>query len=140
MTDQQNSDFSGIDSLHKKDVDASKIGDFETLRSLIDDEGVLLPPGGPSIRGKEALDKAFEIMRSQFIDIEILEYCQDFKETIVLDDYAIEWGIAWGSSRIKKDGKIQKEKQQLMRILKKQQDGSWKVYASIWNDVPLDTK
>ena len=42
-----------IERLHRRDMQASKDGDFETLRSLVDDEAVMFPPAGaPQRQGR----------------------------------------------------------------------------------------
>ena len=127
------SDLKAIEALHRKDVEASKAGDFEALRTLIDDDGVLLPPGASLQRGREGLDDAFRAMQAQHRRVEVLEYEQHFEEVVVLGDYAFEWGIMTGSQRY--EGQVSSGRYHLMRILKKQPDGSWKIYRSIWNEI-----
>ncbi len=134
----ENQDLQAIEALHRKDVEASKARDFETLRGLIDDDGVLMPPGEPPCRGREALDDAFGSMKDQHQNVEVLEYEQHFEEVVVLGEYAFEWGTLTGSQR--GDGQIMAGRYHLMRILKKQPDGAWKVYRSIWNEIESTTE
>lgn len=126
-------DMKAIEELRQKDKEASLKGDFATLRTLIDDDGVLIPPGGPVQSGKEKIDNEFENMKHSYRDVEVTEYNQVFEELEIIGDYAFEWGITTGSSRIKSSNEEYKSSFHLMRILKKQKDGSWKVYRSIWN-------
>ena len=129
----ENPDLHAIEALHRRDVEASKTGDFATLRTLIDDDGVLLPPGQPAHRGRNALDATFRTMQAHYQNVEVLEYDQHFEEVVVLGNYAFEWGTLSGKQR--GDGQLVSSRYHLMRILKKQPDGSWKVYRSIWNEV-----
>ena len=66
-------------------------------------------------------------------DVEVLKYEQNFGELVILGDYAFEWGTVSGSSKMKSTNEEYDSSYQLMRILKKQDDGSWKIYRSIWN-------
>jgi ketosteroid isomerase-like protein len=43
---REEADLRAIERLHQKDMQASRAGDFETLRSIMTDEAVILPPGG----------------------------------------------------------------------------------------------
>jgi ketosteroid isomerase-like protein len=52
-------DLERIEELHQADMQASKKGDHRTLRGLMSDDAVVLPPGGRMIRGREALDQSF---------------------------------------------------------------------------------
>ena len=122
-----------IETLHKKDMAASKAGDFETLRSLISDDAVIRPPGGNSIRGKAELDANFGRMKEASGQAEVLEYFQEFEEVKVIGDYAFEWGTVRGAMRSKESGETERSSYQMMRVLKRQSDGEWKVHRSIWN-------
>jgi uncharacterized protein (TIGR02246 family) len=129
-------ELAAIEQLHQKDMAASKAGDFDTLRSLMSDEAVVMPPGGHWIRGKAELDVSFSRMREGMSQVEVLEYILDFEEVQVLGDYAFEWGSIRGAMRSKESGDIEYSSYKVMRILKKQADGRWQVHRTIWNDNP----
>lgn len=126
-------DIKAIEELRAKDQEASLRGDYKTLRELIDDEGVMIPPGGPVKKGSTNLDDEFENMKHAYRDVEVIEYEHRFEELEIIGDYAFEWGVASGASRIKSLDEVHRSSFHLMRILKRQKDGSWKVYRSIWN-------
>jgi uncharacterized protein (TIGR02246 family) len=123
-----------IEDLHDADMHASKAGDFATLRSLMSDDAVVLPPGGRLIRGREALDSSFAAMSAAVSSTEVLEYRFDWQEVQVLGDYAFEWGYIHGKERDKASGAIRTELYHVMRILQRQIDGAWKVHRTIWNE------
>ena len=83
-------DLRAIERLHQKDMEASRISDFETLRSVVTDDAVILPPGGEPIRGKEELDASFGRMGDGMGQVEVLDYVLDFREAKILGDYAFE--------------------------------------------------
>jgi uncharacterized protein (TIGR02246 family) len=128
-------DLRAIERLHETDMAASKSGEFETLRSLMTDDAVILAPGGEPVRGKAELDDSFARMREAMGQVEVLEYVLDFEKVRVLGEYAFEWGEIRGSSR-RKGGETQYTSYKVMRILQKQPDGSWKIHRSMWNESP----
>ena len=126
-------DVERIAELHRKDMTASKAGDFRTLRSLMSDDAVVLPPGGRMLRGAEALDRSFAAMAAAPAATEVLEYRFDWHEVEVCGDYAFEWGYIVGQERDLASGQVSAEKHHVMRILQRQPDGEWKVHRTMWN-------
>lgn len=131
-TDLENPMLKSIEELHKKDKQASMNGDLETLLKLFTDDGILIPPEGEIIEGKEALRNMLKQNFELHQDYLITEYNQDFKEIKILGQYAYEWGTYSGKYKSKDEGKEITGSGKLMRILKLQADGSWKVYRTIW--------
>jgi len=70
-----------------KDMAASKAGDFETLRSLLTEDAVVLPPDGKILRGRKEIDDNFVRMKEAMREVEVLDYVFDFKEVNVLGSY-----------------------------------------------------
>jgi uncharacterized protein (TIGR02246 family) len=120
-----------IERLHARDMRASAAGDFATLRSLVDDDAVMLPPGGAVHRGAKDLDLAFERMRNAPASHRVLEYRMEFEEVKIFGSYAVEWGVIRGTTRDMKTGQINKSEYHVMRVLRRR-NGRWKVYRSIW--------
>ena len=126
-------DLLRIDELHRADMEASRAGDYRTLRSLMSDDAVVLPPGGRMLRGREALDESFARMAQVTPATEVLEYQFDWYEIEVCGGYAFEWGYISGRERSRSTGEVSSERYQVMRILQRQPDGAWKVHRTIWN-------
>jgi len=131
-TDLENPMLKSIEKLHKKDKQAAMNGDIEILLSLFTDDGIVIPAEGDIIEGKEGLKKMLEQSLEHYNDYTVTEYNHDFKEIKVLGEYAYEWGIYSSKYKSKKDGKEITGSGKLMRILKLQADGSWKVHRTIW--------
>jgi uncharacterized protein (TIGR02246 family) len=129
-------DLELIRRLHEKDMAASKAGDFETLRSLMTDDAVMMPPGESWIRGRAELDASFNRTKDAMRQVEVLDYVLDFEEVKILGDYAFEWGTVRGAMRSRNDGEVEYATYKVMRILHKHSDGEWKVHRSIWNENP----
>lgn len=135
MTDEER-DLRAIEELHRRDAAASRAGDFETLRSLMSDDAVVMPPGGKLKRGRAELDESFRRMADGVGAVEVLEYELDFEEVKVLGDYAFEWGTIRGAMRARDGGEVERSSYKVMRVLQKQPGGAWKVHRTIWNDNP----
>ena len=126
-------DLERIDALHRADMEASRRGDYHTLRSLMSDDAVVLPPGGRMMRGREALDRSFAAMAQAVPSSEVLEYRFEWHEVQVCGDYAFEWGYIVGRERSLSTGEETAERYHVMRVLQRQADGAWKVHRTIWN-------
>ncbi|HEX6066484.1 MAG TPA: DUF4440 domain-containing protein [Longimicrobiales bacterium] len=126
-------DLDRIDELHRIDMAASKAGDLRTLRTLMSDDAVVLPPGGRMLRGRAALDQSFARMADVPRTTEVLDYRFDWHEIRLCGDYAFEWGYILGEERHLASGEVVSEKYHAMRILQRQPTGDWKVHRTIWN-------
>ena len=129
----QSEDLKQIHALHIKDMKASKEGDYKTLRTLLSDDAIILPPGSDPIAGKETHDKNFAALEQSGSSQEILDYQIKIEEVKVSGDFAFVWGSRNSSSRDKVTGKITESHYNVMRVLRKE-NGEWKVYRSMWND------
>jgi uncharacterized protein (TIGR02246 family) len=127
-------DLAEIERLHQRDMEASRSGDFETLRSIISDDAVMLPPGSGVTRGRAELEQGFRRMAEAMSGVEVLEYELDFEEVKIVGDYAFEWGYIRGAMRAREGGAVERSTYKVMRVLQKQPDGTWKVHRSIWNN------
>ena len=125
-----------IEKLHRQDAEASRARDFDTLLSLWTDDAVMLPPEGPPVVGIDAIRKLMLRGRDQRATITVTEYAQDFQELLILGDTAFEWGTYHGASRPSAGGEEEKSSGKLMRLLRRQPDGAWKVARSIWTVDP----
>ena len=138
MSDEK--DLAAIEELHRRDMRASKAGDFETLRSIITDEAVMMPPGVRATRGREQIERGLGRMSESMRGVEVLEYVLDFEEVVVCGDYAFEWGHIRGAMRAREEGaEVERSAYKVMRILRREADGTWKVHRSIWNDAPEES-
>ena len=131
-----NRDRDVIDALDAQDVTASLQQDHETLLSLWDDEGVALPPGAPPVRGKAAL-RDWLVAEGE-PDYDVTEYVHEFSERRILGDWAFEWGTFISAAAPHGEGAPIRSTGKLLRILRRQEDGGWKVSHAIWNLDPLE--
>ncbi|NIM14098.1 MAG: SgcJ/EcaC family oxidoreductase [Candidatus Aminicenantes bacterium] len=128
-------DMELIEELHRIDMEASKQGDFDTLLSLWTEDGVMIAPKSDPVIGKEAIASGMETYREQLKNLTITRYVIDFKEVKILGDYAFEWGM-YHHVYYNNDepDKIIEERGKVMRILRRQANGKWKVARAIWTE------
>jgi len=136
MNTDSGKELAAIEELHQRDMAASRAGDFETLRTLMSDDAVMMPPGGGFVRGRAEIDAGMSRMSEAMASVEVLDYVLDFEEVKVIGDYAFEWGVIKGRMRSREGGEAEESIYKVMRILKKQHDGGWRVHRSIWNAHP----
>jgi ketosteroid isomerase-like protein len=117
-------DMAGIERLHEQDKEATLSDDADQLAKLWDKDAVRFSVDRPAEIGAATIyadDKKWEMSsgreRSLCYDLEI----QDIQ---VAGDWAFEWG--YGSYKIEKGDKVSVQYGQLMRVMKRQSDGTWK--------------
>ncbi len=125
-----------IEALHRTDMQASRAHDTETLISLWSDDPAALPPRGPILTGRDTVGAWLRRAGAAGDAWETLEYVQEFREVHVVGDYAWDWGTYRGRSRNRETGQEVSSRGKLLRILKREPDGSWKVHRAIWNQEP----
>lgn len=127
-------DRQAIDQMHQNEIDASIAFDVDKIAALWDDEVVIMPPHSKPLEGVAANRAYLEAQRKSLANVDILGYDQSWNEVRLLGDYAYEYGVI--SERLKP---INAEKENdleynVMRVLKRQPSGSWRIYREIWND------
>lgn len=122
--------IAGIEALRRKDIEASVRYDPAALAALCTEGVVMLAPGGEPVRGRDAVRSGLE--RSKPAANEVLEYREQFEETLVFGEFAVEWGSISGAERPRGGGEVTRSRYHVMRILRRQPDGSWRVHRSIF--------
>ncbi len=134
---QEQQDREEIQKLHDRDIQASMALDVDQLSSLWDDEVVVIPPGGRPIQGRAAVRAWMEKNAEAMRNVEILGYNEDWDEVRIFGEYAYERGTIRERHRPYAGGEEQESMSNVMRILKREADGSWRVYRTIWNEQAL---
>jgi uncharacterized protein (TIGR02246 family) len=132
MDETTNRDLEAIEELHRRDVAATKAGDYETLMSLMDEQCILFPHDSEPEDGRAYLSRALASSDSIEPQPEILELVQDWQEVRLLGDFAYEQGIVRYAVK-DANGAIVRETQRLMRLLRRQPDGQWRVLRAMWH-------
>ena len=136
MPTDEHADRKAIDELHRRDEQASKEQNFAILRSLMDDDAVVLAPGSAPLRGRAELDRSFASRSDREATVAIDDYRFDWEEVEIVGDRAIEWGRILGRIRDLNTGEAQDLAYNVMRILRRGGDGKWRIYRTIGNESP----
>jgi len=131
---REQEDREGIEKLRQKEIQASIAYDIDAVSNLWTDDIVVIPPKHAPIQGRAAYKQYLLEGKDEMAKYDIESYDEQWDEVRVVGDYAWEWGTI--SSRLKPVNS--NEELQLsystMRILKREEDGSWRVHRTIWND------
>jgi ketosteroid isomerase-like protein len=128
----QAQDREGIAGLQKREIAAIIAFDVNGLLDQWTDSGVLLPPHHEPIVGRAALRRFLEEKKQQYANYDMLAYDEEWNEVMVIGEYAYQWGTV--SYRMKPPtGSEIGGSVHAMRILKREQDGYWRVARAMWN-------
>ena len=100
-------------------------GDFDKIRSLMDADVVLMPPEAPLAKGVDAAIQSMEEFPGLEGTIKAEQVEGSGNLACVRGNYDLTF-IVNDSTQIPDKGKY-------IEVWKKQDDGSWKVIADIWN-------
>lgn len=124
----------GIEKLHQQDVAATLAHDPQALADLFTDDAVLLEPSSPPVIGKQAILAENKKDQAEHPHMKVLSYKPDIKDIQIVDGIAYEWHYFDASfSESGKGDDVQTFRGKVLRILKRQPDGSWKFARVMWN-------
>ena len=126
-------DREAIERLHQRDEEASKKWDVDTLTSLWTDDIVALLPDRNPLIGKDANRNFILSAKQESEGSEVVEYKFDFKEVNIVGGWAYEWGTLTVAEKPAGENETVRSNINLMRILRREQDGSWKIARTIFN-------
>jgi len=115
----------GIEQLHKDDIAATLARDAEALTALWDDDGVLLQPGIPPIIGKAAFRDFMKQAIAKSPSVKVVKYAPDLRDIQVVGNLAYEWGYFEAAQKNADQQAPQGLRAKLLRVMKRQADGSW---------------
>ena len=117
-------DMIGIEQLHEQDKEATLSDSADQLAKLWDKDAVRLPAERPAEIGAAVIyadDKQWE--RSSGRE-RTLCYDMEVQDIQIAGDWAFEWG--YGSEKIAKGDKVSIQYGKVMRVMKRQSDGTWR--------------
>lgn len=133
----QAQDREGIAALQKGEIAASMAFDVGAMLDLWTDDAVLLPPRHEPIIGKASLRRFLEEKKEQYANYDMLAYEQEWNEVMVIGEYAYQWGKARYRMKPPTGSEIGGTVH-AVRILKREDDGYWRVARAIWNESPAE--
>lgn len=122
----------GIEKLHQDDIAATLARDADALTALWDDDAVLLQPGTPPVIGKSAFHDFMKQAILKSPTIKVVKYAPDIRDIRVAGDVAYEWGYFEAAQKGSDQKAPERLRAKLLRIIKRQSDGSWKFTRVMW--------
>jgi uncharacterized protein (TIGR02246 family) len=120
-------DLAAIKKLEQEDIEVTLSQDPKGLADVWDEDGVRIKPGGQSTIGKQAIAAENEKFHAQYPEFKVLKYAPFSTEVQFAGDWAIEVCNADASYRMSaKDEPVSAKEKGVIRVLKRQSDGSWK--------------
>jgi ketosteroid isomerase-like protein len=122
-------DIAALKEFLETSGEAVSAGDVEGEVNRFTEDGIYMWPDAPSIQGHERLRQWFERRFSQ-VDATVENVTAELE---VCGDWAFERGTYVARVRPKDNGKMVTVRGKYLNILKRQQDGSWKIARRIRN-------
>ena len=120
-------DFAAIKKLEQEDIEVTLSQDPKGLVDVWAEDGVRLGPGRPPTIGRQAIAAENEQFHAQFPEFKVLRYAPVLVEVQIAGGWAIEVGNADAAYKMSsKDEPVTVKAQGVVRVLKRQSDGSWK--------------
>lgn len=125
-----------LNAFNRKEESACRSMNQEASATLWADDGTDLIPGMQPMVGKATISKWLNGLTPQLHGAKI-EYCTiDWRDIKIEGDWAYEWGITRQKIDFPPPQKSFENRGKMVLILKRQQDGSWKIELESWNSTP----
>jgi ketosteroid isomerase-like protein len=119
-------DRRAIERLHEQDIAATLTDDADQLAKLWDEDAVRLQPGSPAEIGKATIYANDKRWQANLHGGRTLSYKPEVKDLQIVNGWAFEWGTFEVRFRDSEHGSEKMLHGKILRVLKKQGDGSWK--------------
>jgi len=130
----QAEDVAAIKAMPAKYEAAYNASDAAALAELHTEEAIRMPPNEPALVGKEAIQSWYQTRFDQFTP----QVTVSHEEVEVAGDWAFARGSYTSTQTPKAGGEPVEDSGKFLTISKRQPDGSWKIYRTIYNsDNPL---
>src|SRR2546426_1163540 len=124
-TDKKAQDVAGIEKLRQQDIAATLSRDPVALTDLWTDDSVRLSPGQPAEVGKQAIRESNERWSAR-PGFKVLSYVPETRDLTMLDGWAVGWRYFSLSYVRSVGGEAKQVRGQVLFVLKRLPDGSWK--------------
>jgi uncharacterized protein (TIGR02246 family) len=122
------SDVERLTQLREEYVQAENAGDVDGILRTFSDDIVLMPPGSPAVRGRDAANNYLtDLLDTSDVTIELSS------EEIALEgDLAYDWGT-YSSTHTPDGGQPEQTRGTYLFVYQRESDGRWKQTEHIWN-------
>ena len=115
-----------IERLHEQDIAATLTDDADQLAKLWDQDAVRLQSGSPAEVGKATIYTNDKRWQANLHGGRTLSYKPELKDLQIVGGWAFEWGTFEVRFRESEHGTEKTLHGKILRVLRKQSDGSWK--------------
>ncbi len=126
----------GIKTLNQSYEKAVKAADVSAMANLWADDGVMLPPGEPAVVGSRQIRAWLSRNQPENSQAQISNVSANWRDITVAGDYAFQWAPTFVNIRSADNTAGVHMSGTALQVLKKQPDGSWKLYRSSWSYQP----
>jgi ketosteroid isomerase-like protein len=119
-------DRTAIERLHKEDIAATLTDDADQLAKLWDQDAVRLQSGSPAEVGKATIYANDKRWQANLHGGRTVSYEPKLKDLQIVDGWAFEWGTFEVRFRESERGSEKTLRGKFLRVLRRQNDGSWK--------------
>jgi uncharacterized protein (TIGR02246 family) len=127
-------DIAAIKAMYDKYLHCVNTDDLDNFITAWADDAIRMEPGIPSIVGKENIranfKKKFDMSKNDMV------YCAETEVQVLSNDMAYGYGAVTLTSTPKEGGPATRTDIKWLDILKKQDDGSWKIFLDCINFHP----
>ncbi|MCL4793220.1 MAG: SgcJ/EcaC family oxidoreductase [Bryobacteraceae bacterium] len=122
-------DVAAIQAVSDARAEAFRRGDAAAIAARFTNDGLLMAPGVPAARGREAVRAYYQKLFDEFeADLE-----SGYDEVEVSGDLAFGRGFAKVTVRPRHGGEAQSSTAKYINILRRQPNGEWLTTHDIWN-------
>jgi uncharacterized protein (TIGR02246 family) len=111
---------------------AINAGDLEGWMTFVADDAVVLPPDELPISGMDELRPRYEAVFSTYA----FQFTPRLDEVVVAGDLAVLRAFYEETLTVKGEGETMEFSGLWLMILRKQSDGSWKLWRNMWSVIP----
>ena len=126
-------DLAAIERLHQHDVAATLSQDPRALAELWTDDAVRMVPGGRAEVGRQTIYTNDSTQHERAPRARVIRYAPTIMDVQVVQDWAIEWGHFDGAYKRSPGDSLHVIRGSLLRVLRRQPDGSWRFVRVMWN-------
>ncbi len=123
-------DLAAIEKAHQRDIAATLSRDPVALTDLWTDDAIRIGVGAPADVGKQAI-RASNERQTANKGFKVLSYVPETKDLTILDGWAVEWRSYTASYVASPGGEVKQIRGQVLMVLKRLPDGSWKCFRGM---------
>ncbi len=128
-------DVAGVKAFNQAYTKAQKTADVNAIASLWAPDAIMMPAGEPAVVGSRQIH-AWLTRNQPDANVVISNDVSNWKDITVTGDYAFQWAQTFVNIRSRTGDAGVHMSGTALQVLKKQPDGSWKLYRSSWSYEP----